>query len=72
MVVNSYPHSDKAHIHADIVGVNRYFGWYQDTGHTELIARQMFNHLKVYCSLVTLATMIDTFIKTRNGGKRAN
>ena len=48
VVVNSYPHSDKAHIHADIVGVNRYFGWYQDTGHTELIARQMFNHLKVY------------------------
>ncbi len=32
----------------DIVGVNRYPGWYSDTGHTELIHRQLGAGVCIY------------------------
>ncbi len=37
---------DKAIAHVDAVGLNRYFGWYMDTGHIDLINHQMTNELK--------------------------
>lgn len=30
----------------DIIGINKYFAWYGDTGHLELITRQMTNELQ--------------------------
>ena len=37
----------------------RYFGWYSDTGHTELITRQMANELRHWHS-VTRKPMVMT------------
>jgi len=30
----------------DIVMVNRYYGWYLDVGHTEIIEQQLLNNLR--------------------------
>ncbi|KAG1682554.1 Beta-glucuronidase [Nymphon striatum] len=40
-VLNAPVAHDKAGEFADIICVNRYFAWYSDTGHTELIQRQV-------------------------------
>jgi len=32
----------------DVICINRYFGWYSDTGHTELITYQMINEVKAW------------------------
>ena len=43
IVLNQLPSADKAAQSVDIVGINKYFGWYEDTGHLELITNQMKN-----------------------------
>ena len=37
---------DLAAQHVDIISVNKYFGWYTDTGHTELVYRQLLGDLR--------------------------
>ncbi len=37
---------DQAPPALDILGINRYFSWYSDTGHIELITYQMANEIK--------------------------
>ena len=44
-VISLDPSVDQAAQSVDLVGVNKYFGWYQDTGHLELIQRRMTNLL---------------------------
>jgi len=39
---------DFASQHFDIIAINRYFGWYSDSGHTELIHRQMAAELRAW------------------------
>ena len=41
IVLNQDPNKDHAAQHFDIVGINKYFGWYQDTGRLDLITNQM-------------------------------
>eukprot|EP00094_Tigriopus_californicus_P005011 TCALIF_04825-PA protein Name:"Similar to Gusb Beta-glucuronidase (Mus musculus)" AED:0.10 eAED:0.10 QI:0/0/0/0.71/1/1/7/0/1725 len=48
VVVNGDVHKDQAVLHVDFIGINRYFGWYSDPGHVELIQMQMFNDLKAW------------------------
>lgn len=48
VVVNGDIHKDQSVLHVDFIGINRYFGWYSDPGHTELIEMQMFNDLKAW------------------------
>lgn len=40
--------SDLAGQFLDVICINRYFGWYSDTGHTELIAYQMINDVTAW------------------------
>jgi len=39
-VLNSFPDTELIASLLDVVCVNRYFGWYSDTGHTEIIQQQ--------------------------------
>ena len=39
-----------AHL-ADVIGINRYYGWYNDSGHLELVARQLERELRTWWSL---------------------
>ena len=48
-VVTFYPvDSDFAPYAADIISVNKYAAWYTDTGHTELIERQIVNLIRAW------------------------
>ena len=49
----------KAYVHNSKKNPFRYFGWYADTGHTELITRQMANELRHWHS-VTRKPMVMT------------
>ena len=33
--------TDRAAPHLDIIGVNKYIGWYTDTGHLEVVTTQL-------------------------------
>ena len=36
---------DHASQHFDIVAINRYYAWYSDPGHTEVIAQKLYSDL---------------------------
>jgi len=46
LVINADYKTDLASPHFDVICINRYFAWYSDPGHLELITRQMLNDLK--------------------------
>jgi len=46
LVCNANYAQDHASQHFDVIAINRYFGWYSDPGHTELIHRQMLADLR--------------------------
>ena len=43
IVLNQNPNSDKSAKFFDIVRINKYWGWYEDTGHLEVVAKKMAN-----------------------------
>ena len=46
IVTNGPWDQDLVSQHFDIIAINRYFAWYTDPGHTELIQRKMFSELE--------------------------
>ena len=46
LVINAQWDQDLASQHFDVIAINRYFAWYSDPGHTELIQRKMFSELE--------------------------
>jgi len=48
LVTNVGWDQDLASQHFDIIAINRYFGWYSDPGHIELIERQMTAELRAW------------------------
>ncbi len=50
-VVSASAETDQASKSVDIIGVNRYYSWYTDTGHTELITQQWINELHLWHKL---------------------
>jgi len=46
LVINANYDQDHASQHFDVIAINRYFGWYSNPGHIELIHRQMLADLK--------------------------
>lgn len=46
LVCNANFAQDHASQHFDVIAINRYFGWYSDPGHIELIHRQMLADLR--------------------------
>jgi len=48
LVTNVGWDQDLASQHFDIIAINRYFGWYSDPGHLELIERQMLAELRAW------------------------
>ena len=45
----------------DVIMINQYFGWYFDTGHPELIARQMSNLLDNWNSKFNKPIMVSEY-----------
>ena len=45
LVCNAQWDQDHASQHFDVIAINRYFAWYSDTGHTELIKEKLFSDL---------------------------
>lgn len=48
LVVNVQYSQDHASQHFDIICFNKYFGWYQDPGHAELIHHQMLEYIRAW------------------------
>lgn len=46
MVHTMWPSADKVSQWLDVICLNRYFGWYSDHGHTEVIKMQVLNEMK--------------------------
>lgn len=46
MVHTMWPSADKVSQWLDVICLNRYFGWYSDHGHTEVIKRQVLREMK--------------------------
>lgn len=46
MVHTMWPSADKVSQWLDVICLNRYFGWYSDHGHTEVIKRQVIREMK--------------------------
>ena len=46
LVINAQWDQDLASQHFDVIAINRYFAWYSDPGHTEVIQRKMFSELE--------------------------
>ncbi|XP_023331589.1 beta-glucuronidase [Eurytemora carolleeae] len=46
LVINADYKTEQASQHFDVIAINRYFGWYSDTGHLEVIYKHMLNDLK--------------------------
>ena len=47
--------------YTDIQCINRYFGWYQDTGHTELIARQLTYDLQQWHNILGKPLIVSEY-----------
>ena len=45
LVCNAQWDQDHASQHFDVIAINRYFAWYSDTGHTELIMDKLYTDL---------------------------
>ena len=45
LVCNAQWDQDHASQHFDVVAINRYFAWYSDSGHTEVIRHKLFSDL---------------------------
>ena len=46
LVINAQWDQDHASQYFDVIAINRYFAWYSDPGHTEVIQRKMFSELE--------------------------
>lgn len=46
MVHTMWPSADRVSQWLDVICLNRYFGWYSDHGHTEVIKMQVLNEMK--------------------------